>query len=184
VRVLLESGVADRTILLVGAEAQILQLLRSGRHPNHVADIGRYRRSWTADDVQRVIRQHADPPAGQTGTATEDEPVVVPVVERVDTCNLTAWRPPYCADDPAVVIITAAQARVLTALCRGMSNLAIAAEVGISVDTVKSHVKDLMGCTRRRDRLQLALAAVTGQLDVFVRRSGRAVQISAGGRRG
>jgi DNA-binding NarL/FixJ family response regulator len=58
------------------------------------------------------------------------------------------------------VWITARQREVLTLLAAGQSNEEIAEELGVSVETVRQHMKHLLGKTGSEDRTQAALWAI------------------------
>lgn len=57
------------------------------------------------------------------------------------------------------VALSPREAEVLTLLALGRSNAEIAAELFVSVATVKSHVRRLLTKLDRRDRLQLVVTA-------------------------
>ena len=53
-----------------------------------------------------------------------------------------------------------------TAVARGLTNKTIAASLGLSIETVKTHVVNAMGKLGARDRTQLAvLALLHGLID-------------------
>lgn len=60
-----------------------------------------------------------------------------------------------------VAALSSAQRRVVAELaCDGASNAAIAERLGLSVDTVKSHVKAALQASGCHDRTELAVALV------------------------
>jgi DNA-binding NarL/FixJ family response regulator len=63
-------------------------------------------------------------------------------------------------DPPLLSTLTTREAEVLTLLVRGYSNKEIALDLGISVNTVKYHVRSLLGKLHARDRTQAAIVAV------------------------
>lgn len=127
-------------------DSQILELLRGGATPQRVADIGRYRRSWSTDDVDRVVRQH---------------------ITREEAAH-TVWRPQPYAGTSRDVHLTARQADVLAALCAGDSNSDIGVALGLAEDTVKSHVRAVIAALGADDRLHAAVLALTGRVRVLI----------------
>ncbi len=60
--------------------------------------------------------------------------------------------------------LTARERQVLALMARGMSNPAIARQLDIATDTVKSHVKHIMGKLNVRDRTTAAVLATRAQI--------------------
>lgn len=83
--------------------------------------------------------------------------------------NVIDWVPVLPAvPAPRVVRITPMQCRVLESLCEGKTNRLVGRDWGISEDTVKSHIKELLKRTGSADRLHLVVQALTGQLRLQV----------------
>lgn len=67
-------------------------------------------------------------------------------------------------------LITPAEQRVLTGLCQGLSNKAIAAALVLSPRTIESHVSSLLaktGCHSRTELLLWSLASQAGSGDTI-----------------
>ncbi len=71
---------------------------------------------------------------------------------------------------PRVVTITTAQRLVLDELCRtGAPNTTIAATLGITTDTVKSHLSAILYAGRWSNRTQVAVDCLRGRVRIRVR---------------
>lgn len=146
------------TVLAAGLhdarDTQILRLLQ------RVIDIGAYRKAWTAQDVDRVVARHIGRPAPQPPPAPAPvAPVSVPV----------PLPPPTREQQPLIVELTPAQTAVLDALCQAMTNGAAGRHLGISEDTVKSHVRAILAALGARDRLHAVVMVLTGVVAVVTK---------------
>lgn len=81
------------------------------------------------------------------------------------------WEPPRSTGEPRIAEITPMQRNVFESLCEGKSNAQIGVDWGISLDTTKSHVRDLLKATGARDRLHLVSMAYRRELVVEVVRN-------------
>lgn len=154
--------------LLTVRDSQILQLLRDGSSERRVVEVGAYRRAWTADDVQRVIREH--PLTGTTKRPRTPHDRTTPAARSLTPWTaLTRWTPPTFDGKPVDVELTPQQAAVLHHLCRGLGNRAIGGELHVTEDTVKTHMKGVIAALQADDRLHAAVLAITGQVQVFIR---------------
>ena len=67
---------------------------------------------------------------------------------------------------PLIEQLSQRELEVTTAVARGLTNKTIAASLGLSIETVKTHVVNAMGKLGARDRTQLAvLALLYGLID-------------------
>jgi DNA-binding CsgD family transcriptional regulator len=74
---------------------------------------------------------------------------------------LTNPAPPPSAAPSGAVKLSARERELVTLVARGRSNAQIAAELYISIRTVRSHldrIRDKTGCRRRADLTRLALS--------------------------
>jgi len=69
-----------------------------------------------------------------------------------EIATLEDWEPELFRGRPLQVLLTRMERNVLESLCEGKSNRMIAADWGLSEDTIKSHVKNLMAKLGARDR--------------------------------
>ena len=75
---------------------------------------------------------------------------------------LTAPGPPPSARPPAAAGLSARERELVTLVAQGHTDAQIAAQLYISIRTVRSHldrIRDKTGCRRRADLTRLALAA-------------------------
>jgi len=79
------------------------------------------------------------------------------------------WRPPQLTTGRAVASITPRQADVLTALCLGLTNPAIARRLDISEDSVKRYTSRLYAALGARDRCHCVALAASEQITVHVK---------------
>jgi DNA-binding NarL/FixJ family response regulator len=82
--------------------------------------------------------------------------------------DLYRWQPPPVTE-VRQVIVTARQADVLNGICAGYSNRRTGHVLGITEDTVKSHVRDLLNALGARDRCHAAVLATSGAVDITVK---------------
>lgn len=87
-------------------------------------------------------------------------------VDGAPVAAIWSYEPPD--DEPVDVVLTRAQAKVLTAMCAGMSNGRVAIAVGRSEDTVKSHVKEIIAALGARDRTHAVTLAISGQARITI----------------
>lgn len=78
------------------------------------------------------------------------------------------WAPPRFAGPPRTALISPMLRNILESLCEGKNNELIAADWGIGLNTVKTHVTTLLKATGARDRLHLATLMHSGELVVEV----------------
>ncbi|WP_438354776.1 response regulator [Microbacterium sp. CJ88] len=99
--------------------------------------------------------------AADRGDAVMSPRVTAPVIR-----ELTRVR--NSAPDPAVAALSPSERSVIVLLSGGVtSNDEIAKEIGVSVNTVRSHVQSAMRKVGASDRTQLALWGVRNSLDDF-----------------
>lgn len=127
-------------------DAQILELLHGGANPRRVAAIGAYRRSWAAQDVDRVYAQHV----AHTRAAA------------------TVWRPPHYPGQPRDVHLTRRQGEVLAELCAGLSSRQISRAHSRSEDTIKTQIGSVLRRLDATDRTQAVALVLTGRVRVLV----------------
>jgi DNA-binding CsgD family transcriptional regulator len=146
------AAATDRATVLTAPDACILQLLRGGASPRRVADVGRYRDTWTVEDVDRVIRDHLAPP--QAGH--------------------NVWQPTAFGGIARNVRLTRRQSEILDGLCAGATNADLALAGGVSEDTVKTLVKQVLRRLQATSRSHAAVLVLTGRVRVLIpRKHGR-----------
>jgi predicted ATPase/DNA-binding CsgD family transcriptional regulator len=94
--------------------------------------------------------------AGQRGAAMS------PATAAEYALLLTAPEPPPAPDAPETVKLSARERELVTLVAQGRTDAQIAAQLYISIRTVRSHldrIRDKTGCRRRADLTRLALAA-------------------------
>lgn len=75
------------------------------------------------------------------------------VVRVRDPEDLADWEPRRAFEgEPETAVLTRMEINVLESLCEGKSNRMIGQDYGISEDTVKSHVRNVMAKLGARDR--------------------------------
>ena len=82
--------------------------------------------------------------------------------------TITDWAPPTFTGEPTVVLLTPMRADTLECLCRGMSNQAIADQMFVSPETVRSHVKAVFKALNANDRAHAVALVFTGQVRIQV----------------
>lgn len=85
------------------------------------------------------------------------------------TAELPRWRPPVPATGARTVELAPMLLNVLDSLCEGKDNAAIAADWGITADTVKTHLKRLFRALQADDRAHAVALATTGAVDVRIK---------------
>lgn len=147
---------------VVGPEAEIERLLRAGARRTDLIRVGIYRRSWLPADVDRVIRRlrerEGHRPDAPRALRRQPQPRQVRHV----------WTPPRHDGQPRTVVLTARLGQVLTELCTGASNAAIAGRLHVTEDTVKSHVQALLRLLGATSRGHAIVLALTGAVTVHV----------------
>jgi DNA-binding NarL/FixJ family response regulator len=78
------------------------------------------------------------------------------------------WAPPAQVADSRPAVLTPREADVLTGLCLGLGNRRIGQTLYITEDTVKSHVKHVLGKLHARDRTHAAALCYTRAIQVTV----------------
>lgn len=73
------------------------------------------------------------------------------------------WMPPTTGPIRHA-LVTARQADVLTGICLGLTNREIARALFVTEDTVKTHAKGLYQRLDARDRAQVAVLAISGEV--------------------
>ncbi|MBO2463479.1 response regulator [Actinomadura violacea] len=100
-------------------------------------------------------------------TVAAGDGVVAPRLTRVliETFTRHAGAPPASTDDPRLDRLTDREREVLIEMAKGLSNAEIAAGLGLSEATVKTHVSRILPKLGLRDRVQaVVLAYQTGLL--------------------
>lgn len=77
------------------------------------------------------------------------------------------YYPPFL-DEECTISITGPQALVFTRVMRGATNATIARDLFLSVDTVKSHLRKVMGKADVTDRAALIAAVYSGSVRVLI----------------
>lgn len=83
--------------------------------------------------------------------------------------ELPRWSPPQLRDTPRLVALSPMLVNVLDSLCEGKGNRAIAADWGISEDTVKTHIKRLLAKIGARDRTHIVALVLGCVVDVRIK---------------
>lgn len=83
-----------------------------------------------------------------------------------ETEELPRWYPPVAKDTPREVALSPMQCNILGSLCEGKSNLRIAQDWGIEIDTVKTHLKRLYELLGALDRVHAVTLVISGIVDV------------------
>jgi DNA-binding NarL/FixJ family response regulator len=83
--------------------------------------------------------------------------------------ELPRWHPPALDEELRTVELSPMLANILTSLCEGKDNKAIAAAWGITENTVKTHLKRLFRALAVGDRAQAVILASTGAVDVRIK---------------
>lgn len=138
---------------------QLISLLRAGVAVRRVIDIGRYRRSWTPEEVLWVKRHYLD---------NAPEP--------------TQWVPTGFTPEPTPegvtaprVEITPRQADVIDGLCRGLDTGQLRHELELAGNTLAQYLRTVMRSLGAATPEHAADLARTGRVRLFVvvRRGGR-----------
>lgn len=98
------------------------------------------------------------------------DPILSPSVTRglIKHVNNAAERPSGSAAADRFDSLTAAEQRVAVTVARGLSNADIAAELFISVATVKSHISHILDKLQFNNRVQVALLVHDARPDLMV----------------
>ncbi len=89
----------------------------------------------------------------------EGEALPLPTNTRRLIAYLAGTVPVDSGDWSAINSLTEREGQVLALLARGMSNIEIAADLGLSIDTVKTHLKHIYAKLGARGRAQAVIAA-------------------------
>lgn len=125
---------------------RVLGLVRAGHSMHNILEIGRYQGSWTPKDVERILRTNR--------VRTPDAP---------DAGNA----PPGAR----VLKLPATQAAVVDLVRQGLDNHEIADALGLSPNTVRSYVSQILHAAGCRDRVALVIAVLTRTLVTFAEES-------------
>ncbi|MFJ4779867.1 response regulator transcription factor [Streptomyces sp. NPDC088762] len=93
---------------------------------------------------------------------------------RVVSFSIPAWFPSYDAQVPQQAQLTEQESAVFLCLATGASNAELAAELQLSVSTVKFHVVNIRAKLGGISRLQACLLAALARQDVTVSGGGAA----------
>lgn len=143
---------ATRRITEAAPEARVLALTTFDVD-EHVVDalragaVGFLLKDVTADGLVEAVRR-----------AAAGEPVVAPAVLARMMANF-ASRPPATAPPPGFADLSEREREVLAMIGAGRSNSEIAADLVISMATVKTHVRHIFAKLDLRDRAQAVVAA-------------------------
>jgi DNA-binding CsgD family transcriptional regulator len=129
---------------------QLIRLLRDGVSLERIAAIGRYRRSWTSAEVLWAKRRYID-------HDPDDRQFIPSGFDQVQV-------PPFSPQ----VVITARQAEVLDGLCRGLWVPQIAAELGLSQNTVERYIRQTIRLMGAEDVLHAVTLAQGGWVRLIV----------------
>jgi DNA-binding NarL/FixJ family response regulator len=144
---------AQHPDILTVRDAEILRLLR------RVADIGTYRKSFTAEQVVDVAQRWLVPRKAQVHHL-RPVPPPPPPVESADEASTP-------------VELTATQAAVVAELCKnGDSNAAIGEVLGISEETIKTHLQRAYAAMGARDRAQVVAFVLSGRVQIKLKPNG------------
>ena len=121
-------------------DAHVIDVLRSGA-------VGFLLKDVTSDDLVTAVRR-----------AAAGEPVVAPAVLARMMANFAA-RPPVSTPPPGFADLSEREREVLAMIGVGRTNAEIAADLVISMATVKTHVRHIFAKLDLRDRAQAVVAA-------------------------
>lgn len=121
-------------------DEHVVEALRAGA-------VGFLLKDVTADGLVEAVRR-----------AAAGEPVVAPAVLERMMASFAA-RPPVAALPPGLADLSEREREVLALIGAGRSNAEIAAELVISMATVKTHVRHVFAKLDLRDRAQAVVAA-------------------------
>ena len=121
---------------------RVLGMVRAGLSLDHILEVGRYQRSWTKADVERILRANRVP--------FPDPPDPSPFSARPTSAR--------------TVKLTTTQVAVVHRVCQGLTNKEIADDLGLSPNTVRSYVSTILSEAGCRDRIALIIQVITGRL--------------------
>ncbi|HEU5038640.1 MAG TPA: response regulator transcription factor [Nocardioides sp.] len=141
-RRIVATGTAARVIALTtfDLDEHVVEALRAGA-------VGFLLKDVTSDALVEAVRR-----------AAAGEPVVAPAVLARMMASF-ASRPPVVAAPPGLAELSEREREVLALIGVGRSNAEIAAELVISMATVKTHVRHIFAKLDLRDRAQAVVAA-------------------------
>jgi DNA-binding CsgD family transcriptional regulator len=122
--------------------ARVLTMHQAGASRERIIEVGHWMRSWTAQDVDRILANHR---------ATVPEPPD----PRPHSVFPTSAR---------TVLVSANEAAVSHRICQAMTNEEIAGDLGMSPHTVKTHVRNVLRKAECRDRVALVVAIYSGKV--------------------
>jgi len=123
------------------ADQHVLDALRAGA-------VGFLLKDVTSEGLADAIRR-----------AVDGQPVVAPSVLARLMAHFTSSPPPSVAASPGLAELSEREREVLARIGAGLSNAEIAAELVISMATVKTHVRHILAKLGVRDRAQAIVAA-------------------------